>query len=408
VDRALEKLGALLGRRGITSTGGALAVLLANQVSVAAPASVAASITAAAMAGADTATGASAAGAAGIFIMSTSKIVTGIAAVVALIAIGSAVFQARASREAVATVASVTSERDALRARMAALEKRLQQSDPSLAVAQKEIGAAPKPAEAPAPSQGASENPALDYVLEHPETHAAFIEQNMLRAKLRYDGFFKTAGLSAEQQERILSVLKEARAASLDLLGALHAQGYDRGAGENPKTVTEMFMKTAREAMQRREAGLRAVLGDEGFTAMQQYHDTISARNVAEQMAGQLYDTSEPLTAQQAGRLVEILAENRFNPRDASAPGNTVNGNVIPLQVYQSRFVQAMKDGGTSPLDWQAPVTDAAIARAQSVLTLTQLAALKQVQVRQALQFQLAPPAGARSIGVTAAGLLGQ
>lgn len=402
VDRALEKLGALLQRRGITSTGGALAVLLANQVSVAAPASVAASITAVAMAGSGTVAGASAAGAAGIFIMSTAKIVTGITAVVALVGIGSAVYQARASREAAAAVVNVTAERDALRARIATLEKRVQQSETSLAVTQKEPAPAPKPAEAAALRQGASQNPALDYVLEHPETHAAFVEQFMLRAKVRYDGFFKTAGLSAEQQERVWNVLKEGRVASLDILGALHAQGYDRDDSENPKMVSE----SVREAMQRREAGLRAVLGDEGFKAFAQYRDTIFQRNVAEQMAGQLYNTNEPLTAQQAEKLVVVLAQNPFNPRGGSASGNTVNGTVISQQLYQARFVQALQQNGASPLDWQAPVTDAAIARAQSVLTPTQLAALKQVQASQAMQFQLAPPARASSVGVTAASLM--
>jgi hypothetical protein len=64
VDRALEKLGALLQRRGITSTAAALAVLLANQITVAAPANVAAAITTAAIKGASTAAGAGA-GAAG-------------------------------------------------------------------------------------------------------------------------------------------------------------------------------------------------------------------------------------------------------------------------------------------------------------------------------------------------------
>ncbi len=400
VDRALEKLGALLGRRGITSTGGALALLLANQVSIAAPANVAASITAAAMAGA--ATGA---GVAGIFIMSTAKILTGITAVVALVGIGSAVYQARASREAAAAVVNVTAERDALRARVAALEKRVQQMETNPAVTQKEPATAPKPAEAAALRQGASQNPALDYVLEHPETHAAFIEQFMLRAKMRYDGFFKTAGFSAEQQERVWNVLKETRAASLDILGALHAQGYDRGDSENP----EMLVNFTREAYGRREAGLRAALGDEGFQAFQQYAGTIAARNVAEQMAGRLYDTNEPLTAQQAKQLVEVLAQNPFNPRAGPAPGNTVNGTVISQQLYQARFAQALQQGGASPLDWQAPVTDAAIARAQSALTPSQFAALKQLQVSQAVQFQLAPPEAVTGpIGVIAVGLLGR
>jgi hypothetical protein len=400
VDRALEKLGGLLAQRGIVSTGGALAVLLANQVAVAAPASVAEAITAAAIAGARTAAGAGAAGTAGIFIMSTSKIVTGITAVVALVAIGSALYQARASRAAAATAASIMSERDALRARLAALEQRVQPSGASLA-AQKEVSGATQSPAAPAPRPAASENTALDYVLEHPETHGAFVEQFMLRWKLRYAGFFQTAGLSAEQQERILNEMKKTRTAALDMLATLHAQGYFRADNEDPTATANMVRKIGKEVIQQREAALRATLGDAGFAAFQQYSATIPQRNVAEQLAGQLYNTNEPLTSSQAEQLVAVLAQNGFEPRGGSTPGNTINGTVISQALYQARFVQAGQQGGMSVLDWQAPVTDAAIARASSVLTPAQLAALKQVQASQATQFQLAPPPPAAAVPMT-------
>ena len=56
VDRALDKLQVLLGRRGITSTTAALGVVLANPLLAAAPAGMAASVTEAALAGAHIAT----------------------------------------------------------------------------------------------------------------------------------------------------------------------------------------------------------------------------------------------------------------------------------------------------------------------------------------------------------------
>lgn len=61
VERALDKLHALLARRGVTSTTGALAVALANQAVVAAPAGLATAVAGAVFAGA-TAGGATAAG----------------------------------------------------------------------------------------------------------------------------------------------------------------------------------------------------------------------------------------------------------------------------------------------------------------------------------------------------------
>ena len=57
VDRALEKLRALLAKRGVTSTAAALAIALANQAVVAAPAGLAATVTGTALSGAAAAGG---------------------------------------------------------------------------------------------------------------------------------------------------------------------------------------------------------------------------------------------------------------------------------------------------------------------------------------------------------------
>ncbi|MES1166375.1 MAG: sigma-70 family RNA polymerase sigma factor, partial [Pseudomonadota bacterium] len=188
VDRALDKLGALLARRGITSTGGALAVLLANEVAVAAPAGVAATITTVALAGTGAAAGG--AGAAGIFIMSTSKTVMGITVAVALVAIGTAVYQTKAQRASAAETSALSAERDALRARLGTAEQSARQSDDTLATTRKELAdlraRAPDAPATPAARPPVTQGAAMDYVLEHPETHASYLQQQVLRAKLRY------------------------------------------------------------------------------------------------------------------------------------------------------------------------------------------------------------------------------
>lgn len=93
VDRALDKLRTLLARRGITSTSAALAVALANQAGMAAPAGLAASVTGAALAG----TAASAGGWLTTF-MSISKLQVGIAG--ALAVAGATVFWLQAKTNA--------------------------------------------------------------------------------------------------------------------------------------------------------------------------------------------------------------------------------------------------------------------------------------------------------------------
>jgi RNA polymerase sigma factor (sigma-70 family) len=100
VDRALEKMRDRLARRGITSTGAALGLALANQAVVAAPAGLAASVTSTALAGA------TAAGALGVFgtFFAMSKIKDGVVSVIVVAALAPAALEMRAHRELEAEV----------------------------------------------------------------------------------------------------------------------------------------------------------------------------------------------------------------------------------------------------------------------------------------------------------------
>ncbi len=91
VERALDKLHAALSKRGVTSTTGALGLALANQVAVAAPSGLAASITGAAFSAA--AAGGSI-GAGALQTLFTGKTILGSLGAVALIGLGTAIYQA--------------------------------------------------------------------------------------------------------------------------------------------------------------------------------------------------------------------------------------------------------------------------------------------------------------------------
>ena len=82
VDRAVDKLRGLLARRGVTSSAAALALVLANQAVVAAPAGLATTVTGTALAGAGTATA--------LTFMSLTKLQLSLAS--AVVATGAGVF----------------------------------------------------------------------------------------------------------------------------------------------------------------------------------------------------------------------------------------------------------------------------------------------------------------------------
>ncbi len=119
VARALDALQGLLAKRGITSTAVALGGALGGQAGVAAPAGLAVSVTSGALAGVSL-TGAAAVGG-GVAFMSTVKLV----GLVAVVAAGLALFEARALREARTALEATSLEAADLRAKVRDLERQL-------------------------------------------------------------------------------------------------------------------------------------------------------------------------------------------------------------------------------------------------------------------------------------------
>ena len=124
VERALEKLQALLARRGMTSTNAALGVALGGQAALAAPAGLAASVTSTALAG--SVVSGVAAAAAGIFgFMSTTKIVIAVISVGALVTTGLYLHERQKTLDANTARALSERERATLRAENTTLQTRL-------------------------------------------------------------------------------------------------------------------------------------------------------------------------------------------------------------------------------------------------------------------------------------------
>ena len=111
VERALEKLQAALGRRGVTSTAAALGVVLAQPAGAIAPAGLAASVTGAALAG-------TAAGAGGwlTLFMSISKIQIGVALALAVAGTAGYVLQGKTNAALREEIVALQSQQQAVAA----------------------------------------------------------------------------------------------------------------------------------------------------------------------------------------------------------------------------------------------------------------------------------------------------
>lgn len=296
VDRALDKLRALLAKRDITSTSTALATVLANQAVGTVPAGLAASVTGAALSG-SAATGVGSLAAALAFMTATkTTVVLGIAA--ALTAT-TAIYQSNQARAAATALAAAGQESAATRARLADLETKARAAAQALAEREKiaaQLAAAsaaitPKPQAAAATEaneQGEQQKALQGFLTNHPELRALKAEAERATRKATLEPVFRGMGLSPEQIAQALAerALEAAR---------MKAQ---RNAGLKPAPDYSQF---------------RALFGDAAADQLIEF-DKLRWREggIMQKLSADLYHTDEPFTVQQKARLIAILQNARI------------------------------------------------------------------------------------------------
>ncbi len=341
VERALAKLHALLTRRGVTSTSAALAAALTEQAAIAAPAGLAASVAGEAVisvsvaAGSAAASGSSVGALAGfIHFMSASKLSIGIVGLVLIVTLGGALHEIRAGQLIESAVAAAKLENEKLAAR---LRTRSQQGATATAAMTTVRSAAlrgPLPQSVVARNQRETETNA--YLARHPELRDALRRELRATVAGRYGSFFRAHQLSPIQIERFL-----------DLAGPMFGMGY-RFVGTNGASL-QYGPPNSERAAARKE--LQAMLGEDGFRDLTTLFEAgLQVIKIPTELAGALYYTPTPLTAEQADRLQRILRDRQVRPDPTSPMG----------------------------LDWNAIVSDAA-----EILTEPQMMMLKQLRTQE-------------------------
>lgn len=329
VDRALDKLRALLAKRGVTSTSSALAAALAGQAVAMAPAGLATSVAGAALSGAAT-VGAGSLAALWCF-MSASKVTVSLAAAGTL-AIATAVYQAGQARTAAAALAADRKENATAHVRLADLETQARTAE--LALADREraaaqlaaASAAPKPAAAASTTEDAEarqEKALLQFLDNDPQVRRLRLESNRAAFKATYGPFLSSIGFTPEQIEQTA----EARVQRAALRLAERAAGLDRPAFDE------------------NDPEFRAMFGDAADRVAQFVRNRTESRVVGELAAGIFY-ADEPISAPQAQRLTEILANAK--------------SDTAPMTYYGARY------------DWER-----VLAEAEPILSAAQLQGLR-------------------------------
>jgi len=319
VERALEKLRSRLSRLGVKSSVAALGVLLVEKGVMAAPAGLVTAATTTALA-------APVAGGLAIIlgtiqIMSSAKITIGIATVITLASLATAVHQYRRAGVAEQALA------DAKQARLAASahpQAPKPEATPAAAPA-----AQPEPARAatPAPAKPVNAFSALLDFLGNP----AMQKQTLMSAKVRLDGqysaFFKNSNLAPDQIEQFKNLIIEKQMVGFDSMVVARQNGIEPGS--DPQS----FFRVVGESQQAVDSQIAALLGAEGFTRFQQYQETIPARNTSVLLEQALSYSPNPLTSDQTSRVVQILAQHGTTPFPASNPFAVLNSDLGIIQL---------------------------------------------------------------------------
>jgi RNA polymerase sigma factor (sigma-70 family) len=351
VQRALDQLHALLARRGVTSTAAALAVALSSRAVAAAPAGLAGHLTSTALAGSAAAPGL-------VAFMTTTKFTALVAAALALAAVGTAIREVRASHVAAASLDAMRSNVDAQRSRVHGLEQQATAADQEGTTLARAVADAreAKAAEAQRAAQvvagvaaagAASRDPVAEgtaYLAAHPTVRQALLARSRARVASRFQPMYAKLGLSPDQVDKFETLMIE-------------YEGISTG-NERASLVLRAGTGMGRDEV---EAGVRALLGDDGYRAYRDTANYAGAQTFATELAGSLYFTDAPLTAAQSKAMTDLLVEMQGNH---SGPTDRVG-------------------------QW-----DAFVMRAESVLSPPQIEALQAMHAEEEVQRTLA--AGAK------------
>jgi hypothetical protein len=193
----------------------------------------------------------------------------------------------------------------------------------------------------------------------------AIQQKGMLDA--RYAALFKSLNLSPQQLDQFKNLLVEKQQAMMDAINAAREQGI------SPRSDPDAFSQAVSQAQSAVDAQIQAELGPDGYSAYQQYVQTLPERNTVNQLQQALSYTGTPLTDDQASQMITLLA-NTAPSRAGNGTAGTPGGGL-----------GAVFGGGNQT----SRVTDQTITQASGVLSGPQVQALQQIQAQQQAQQQI-------------------
>jgi hypothetical protein len=225
VERALDKLHALLARRGVTSTTAALGLALTQGGVTAAPTGLAAAATAVALSGAAAGGGTTIAGL--LAFMNTTQIAPTVSLMAALVAVSAAVYNVHETRAAETALAAVESQRATATARLQELQRRRKSAATQGGVLLSRAPASARPSIRIGDSADTVERLAAgrEFLARHPEVQPMLDEQERRTFDVTTGSRLRTLGLPPADLERIATAAMHATGSRMNIGGVTFELG---------------------------------------------------------------------------------------------------------------------------------------------------------------------------------------
>ncbi len=154
----------------------------------------------------------------------------------------------------------------------------------------------------------------------------------------RYGPLIRALGLSAVQTDRFIAAEVAAAERTLDIRATAQAQGLDPA---DPAVAT-----LQRQSAEQLGAAQADLLGADGYRQLQEYERTLPTRGFVDKLAGTLAFTDTPLSPEQAGQLVQLLA--------GASTGYQNGGVADPPRFEDYNGLMASRAAAQEAVDWQA------------------------------------------------------
>jgi hypothetical protein len=292
-----------------------------------------------------------------------------LAAAAAILAMAFAGYEARTALVDRAAERELQAHRDDLAARLRAAQRDLREEAARRQALEQQAQAAasaePAAAAAPAATLGSSATRSA-WLAAHPEARRQYLQAFRAGLSTTWGLLFQAMNLSPDRLEKLKDLLAQREDNDITVEAAAAAQGADESAPAIQALDDRLDAAN--------KAALKDLLGKANYAAVRNYMHAEEIIPLVDQLAGSVYPSSTPLTADQAMGLTQALADSS-QKKDS---GRVIDGTV----------------------NW-----DEALARAQSILapgqfaTFTAIAQEAQAQAQiEAVKHSLrraAPPTGA-------------